>query len=958
MLGPLLVERAGTVLPLASGHQRSLLALLALGDGKPISRDRLIDELWGAEPPSSAVSAMHVHLSKLRAALGGLLVREPAGYALQAGGFELDLWGFDALVDRARADPEAAAALLTEALGMFRGEPLSDVASEGSIAQWRRQLEDRRLQATIQRFDAELAAGAAAQLVPELERLADAHPFEEQLWGQLMLCLYRAGRPTDALDGFQRIRRRFSEELGMQPGAPLARLQQQILERDRSLLIEREPPSGTSPPPAAAAPTPPASRLPQPPTSLVGREQELEALQQLLADPNVRLVTLTGPGGVGKTRLLLELARRREPEYANGAVFVRLEALTDPALVAAQIASTLAQRDGTDGPGADGLPAYLRERELLLLVDNFEHLISAALLIAELLELAPAIQVVISSRTALRIRGEHTFEVEPLALPTDDSDAALAQSPAVQLFLRRAAEASRRFEVDASVTTTVATICRALDGLPLAIELAASRARSLRPAQIAEQLTRPLSIGEHSIRDLPARQQTLEATIEWSYRLLTDAAQQLLRSASLFLGGLTTAALEAVADGPVGAEIDELLDASLIRHQTVDDRYELLELVRAFAHVRLRDAGEQERARERYRHYFAASVVSVNAAFDDSGAAGAPAASLLAEHANLRAALEDALEAGDQVSAITLARGLRPLWIVGALRREAHELVERVLDRFDVPDPQQLALLRITSYLALGPDAPEWHRRLATAAAAAGDHEALTVATCNLFGGALNARDHDEMRALRPSLLALITPGLSAHAAGWIHYQLALDAYIEGELESACEHASRSVERAREINHEVMLASGVGAQLLARSELEGAIGREALSEVVTTIRRPGIAPLSVFGLWLVARYAVGVAPETAARWLVHAERTRAELDSEFWPECVLRDEALAILGHETADDLHGGVAPLDHTVAMAEAVQWLQERPADERAPRERGLASGPPSWRPVSRCQPAAETA
>ena len=557
--------------------------MLVLAAGVPVSRDRLIDELWGDDPPSSAVSAMHVHLSKLRVLLGGLLVREPSGYALAPGGFELDVCRFDALVEQARDDPGRAAGLLTEALGLFRGDPLCDVACERSVAQWRRTLEAKRLKATVLRVDAELADGAATELLIELERLTDEHPFEEQLWGQLILALYRAGRAGEALEAFQRIRRRFSAELGMEPGEPLTRLQQRVLARDPTLLLGA---------PTATPPRSTASRLPRPPTRLVGREQELTALDGLLADPDVRLITLTGPGGVGKTRLLVELARRREADYRDGAVFVRLEGLTDPALVAAEIAATLAQRDGADGPGADGLPAYLRERELLIVIDNFEHLITAAMLIAELLELAPGIRVIISSRTALRIRGEHTFTVEPLALPGDDSDAAVAHSPAVQLFLQRATESNRKLEVDVTVSRTAAEICRALDGLPLAIELAASRSRSFSPGQIAEQIAMPLSIGENAIRDLPARQQTLQATIRWSYDLLTAGAQQVLRSAAVFLGGFTLPALEAVSDEPAGSEIDELLEASLVRRQSGDGRYELLELVRG---VRARPAANRPR---------------------------------------------------------------------------------------------------------------------------------------------------------------------------------------------------------------------------------------------------------------------------------------------------------------------------------------------------------------------------
>lgn len=927
VLGPLVLERDGRAVPLPSGRQRSLVALLLLGGGVPLSRDRLIDELWGERPPASAVSALHVHLSKLRGLLGGLLVLEASGYALRPGGFEVDVWRFDALVEQARAERRQARALLSEALALFRGEPLCDVASEGSVAQWRRALEEKRLQAILSRLDADLEAGAAGELVAELEQLAEEHPFEERAWGQLMLALYRAGRQADALEAYQRARRLFAGELGLEPGELLTRLQQRILERDPTLIPQA---------PASAVAGRPASNLPRPVTRLVGRELDLAALTGLMADPDVRILTLTGPGGVGKTRLLLELARRQEPDYMDGAVFVRLEQLMDPALVAAEIASALAQRDGTDGLGADGLASYLRERELLMVVDNFEHLLAAAVLVAELLATAPRIRVLVSSRTALRIRGEQVFEVEPLGLPAGASEGDVSESPAVQLFLQCALAANRKLDIDVALTLTVAEICRALDGLPLAIELAASRSQWLTPAQIADQLARPLSIGAHALRDLPDRQQTLQATIRWSHDLLAPGAQKVLRSTAVFLGGFTVSALEAVAGAPVRSPLDELIEASLVRRQIDDGRYELLELVRAFALDELQSDEAASDARTRHRRYFAALLAPAGEAFDEGGAPGELAAPLLADHANLRVALEDAIETGHQESAVALALGLRPLWLAGMLRQESQELIARLLERFSLPGDNEIALLRAASFLdGFSSGAGPWNQRLATRAAEIGDQEALALATGNLFGHALNARDRDEMRRLRPTLLALITPDTSAKALGWTQYFLALDAYVDGRLESACEHATLSAEKAEAIGHEFMLASAIATRLLAQSAHDGAIAQTALAETLELIRRPSVPPLAAFGLWLVARYAAGVAPETAGPWLAHAERILAANDSEIWPESVLRDETMAVLGIQDLDPLLDSTPPLDHAAALAEAASWLAERDPAEKSPRE-----------------------
>ncbi len=311
------------------------------------------------------------------------------------------------------------------------------------------------------------------------------------------------------------------------------------------------------------------------------------------------------------------------------------------------------------------------------------------------------------------------------------------------------------------------------------------------------------------------------------------------------------------------------------------------------------------------------------------------AAPFLADHANIRAAVEDAIDAGDAASATALALGLRPLWFAGMMRQESQELVDRLLRSFSVAADDEVALLRAVSWVeGFSPVRSEWTRRLAARAAELGDHDALATATSNLFARAINARDRQEMSRIRQTLLTLLTPEASPKSQGWTHYFLALDAYVDGRFDAAYDHAAQSATRAREIGHEYMFATAMTTRLLAESARDRAIAQPALAEVLALVRDVSVQPLAAFALWFVARYAAAVAPDGAAQWLAHAERIVVAIDSELWPESILRDECLAILGIAERGALLDGTPSLDPAAALTQATAWLATRDLTERAAR------------------------
>jgi DNA-binding SARP family transcriptional activator len=435
ILGPIEVLAEGEPVRLGGAKERSLLALLLLRAGEVVPSDGLIDELWGDSPPETAANALQVHVSHLRKALPGVVVTRSPGYVLELDGNELDLDRFQRLADRGRqalaeGHPEDASRLFGEALALWRGPALAgaDLLLSGEAEAAR--LDELRLAAVEDRAEAELEAQRHAAVVPELERLVRAHPLRERLRAQLIVALYRSERQADALAVY-RDGRRALDELGLEPGPALRELERAVLRHEETLAS-----------PAAAR-----RELPAAPTPLVGREREIREAVALVRG-GARLLTFTGPGGIGKTRLALEVARE-----VGADTFVDLTPIADAALVAPTIGRALGLA-GHGGSAEDSLVAHLRERGGRLLLDNFEQLLDAAPLLGRLLASAPRLSLLVTSRAVLRVNGEREFAVPPLE-----------HSTSLALFVDR----SRIVAPDLALKEdddAVAEICQRLDGVP------------------------------------------------------------------------------------------------------------------------------------------------------------------------------------------------------------------------------------------------------------------------------------------------------------------------------------------------------------------------------------------------------------------------------------------------------------------------------------------------------------
>jgi predicted ATPase/DNA-binding SARP family transcriptional activator len=676
LLGP--VEAWVDDRPVALGGQRprTLIALLAVMGGRVVTVDRLIDELWGEEPPARARDSLQMHVSRLRKGLaeagagGGRLVSHAGGYLLDVQPGERDVDRWQHALDRARraradGEPRVAREGVEEALGVWRGQPLGGVGAHSLLVAERARLEEERLAAVIEGIELDLELGRHGELLGQLDALVIAHPFKERLVELQMLALYRCGRQADALAAFQAARGRFVDELGIEPGEPLRDLHDDVLRHSAGLSAETAQPR----PETAAG----VHRLPVPPNRTIGRDQDVVAIDERLRVGSVRLLTLTGPGGVGKTRLAVEAARAVQADFADGACFVSLAALSRPEDVPAAIVEALAIVV-LSGESADrAAERFLAAKHLLLIADNLEQLLGAAPFVGRLLETCPSLTVLATSREPLALQAEERYPVSPLVPGTD----------AVTLFCERARAHDPGFDLGDANAAAVVEICRRVDGLPLAIELAAARCGLLSPSEIADRLETALGTPGAGARDAPARQQTLRATIDWSHDLLSDDEKRCFARFAVFAGGATVEAAETITAGGLDT-LDSLVAKSLLarrRRAHAPTRLGMLETIRAYAGERFAATADAEAVREHhYRYYLAlAQRHGTERALRGAGARE-HLAQLDCEIENLHAALAWATTRPSAEQALALTAALDCYWLVRNRYTDAVEWNDQTLN--------------------------------------------------------------------------------------------------------------------------------------------------------------------------------------------------------------------------------------------------------------------------------------
>jgi predicted ATPase/DNA-binding SARP family transcriptional activator len=970
LLGPTGVASAGADLAVHGTLRRRLLARLLLARGAPVPVERLRDELWDGHPPASAASTLKSHVSLLRRTLGpGRIESATGSYVLHLQPGELDLDTFEAEAYMgaellAAGDAPRAAAVLQRALSLWRGEALAEIADTAWAQGEAVRMEEMRAAALEWWFDARLSIGETHEVVPDAEAAVALHPLREQLWAKLMTALYRCGRQADALRAYQRLRTVLAEEMGIDPSPELAALEASVLAQDGA--IERPPPANTM------ARSQVSGNLPSEVTSFVDRPRELADIEGWLQSPC--LLTLTGPGGTGKTRLAIEAARRAAAGL-DGVWLCELGSVTEPVEVARELGMALGCADQAGADLVDLISRRLAVGHQLLILDNCEHLIETCSHLAlRLRRHAGSLRVLATSRVPLEAEGEVVYRVPSMEIPPPDEGIAdLAGYESVRLFMERAARQSPGFSLDPDNTDSVAGICRRLDGVPLAIELAAARLRTMSAADIERRLDDRFALLDRGPRTAPPRQRSLRALIDWSYELLTERERELLSRLAVFPESFDLDAATAVADDLDDSASDllgSLVDKSLVHLDPPGGvaRYRMLETIREYATGRSTPESDLAARRAHAQHF---SDLAIRAVPNFTGPDHLAWRTRL-EHddVNLRAAFHITLSEGSAIAMLRFAAALCRYWSSRGSYGDEMALIQTCLDLPDTqaPTPERgdaiaaaafmlfkrgetaRAQLRVQQALAIAglldlPDlAADALRTGAWVADRRGEAErAVSLASQALEMALRSGNNHLIARAydIRAAAIQVIDPesAQSDYGESLSYCRLAGDTVGQAstlnnlgvlELERGNHRAARSyfyeaLQIADGLGDPALVPFvryGVGLTTLLEGDPQGAT--EALLEALLEARRTGQRPLEAYAL-----LATGVAravrqPDRTAAQLIGASQVMFGLIGE-QPEpteAALLQHALTLLSSALgaeADGLlaSGGRLPEDEVILLA-----------------------------------------
>lgn len=944
VLGPVEVRIGDQVGAPTGAKQRLLLAALVRDAGRIVPADRLVELLWGDGLPADPRASLRTQVTRLRGFLQDLgtdpdvLVWSGHGYRLALDPAQVDAEVFTTRLREARQldDPDERTREIDEILGLWRGDPYAEMEHryfDGQVAR----LREARQQALEARLEALLEAGRTGEALAAAELLVADDPLRERPRALLMEALYRAGRQHEALATFQEYRRLLSEELGLDPSPALRTLESEILQH-----------RARSDPAPSLAPESRIAAAPHPVTPLIGREAELASARRLLS--SVRLLTLTGAGGTGKTRLANELAL--DPIPGREACWVPLEKISDPDLVVSQVAAALGVGERPGQSLLETVVEASKGRMLLVVLDNCEHVLEAAAsLVSALLEATPDVEILATSRFPLGVSGETAWPVPPLGLPAEGTESVdrIAEAPAVRFLLERARASTPDFQVTRENAGAVAKICRRLDGLPLALELAAARLRLLGAGQLAARLDDLFDVLPEGPRSAPSRQRTLEATIDWTVQLLSEPERELLQELSTFAGGFSLDAVEEICtagDDPGGKRrvkldvLASLLDKSLVTLEAPGEppRYRMLETLRQYAAQRLRDTPSWIRTRDRHAAHFLALAEEAEPSLFGGAGDARWMSRLDLEEGNLREAVEWGLADPSRVAtALRILTALHWYWFARGRFAGCRTLLERGLAAGGHVPPEVCArALSALAIIGVWQGDGAFMRPRAEASVAllreSADTESLVYAL-TVLGATTVGADPGRARTACLEAVELLDGAAPTPLAAFSLFWLGLASLAAGDDEGAREPLERAVEIGRALDHQPTIAH---PQTLLSRTLAGlghdAVALEGLEESLRIHDRLG----DRFGLVLVVEGIAGLAARKGqvdgpARLFAAAQSLRESIGGPLLPFEERRYEGvvaslldrMGVEPHERARG-QGGVMDLAEMVSLAtDTVQEL-----------------------------------